>query len=123
MLEPNRVGYLVLYAAAAVAYATAAVIAQRRAGGAALRTTATVGTAILLLLGVLQWNQLAVKETPLVAYLLLAVLPTHVATALIHLSRDRSATTQWIAGAAGFVGALVPAIVIGTYFLDTLIPL
>ena len=81
-----------------------------------------VGAALLLLLGYLDWLGAPVKETPLVAYALAAVLPTTLAALGIYRLRRLPVAVQWVVGTVSFVVVILPALILGTYFLSSVIP-
>jgi uncharacterized membrane protein YeaQ/YmgE (transglycosylase-associated protein family) len=111
-VSPALVGFLV-------------VATTRRRGRGATRAIIAGIIAVLALLGYAAWNALPPsKETPLIVYLLLAVVPATVAVAIARVLTRRSTSfiATWAAAVGGFYIASLSTLV-GAYWFVPLLPL
>lgn len=75
--------YTILFIAVAAGFAALAGTAYRRAGPRALWRAWLVSVALLAAFSVWDWREMPVKETPVVAYVLVTAIPTLGAAAFI----------------------------------------
>jgi hypothetical protein len=89
---------------AAVVFAAGVVLSYRRGGVRGIAIFWAAAAAVLTAAGIADWARLPVKETPLVAYLLLATVPGLGAAAITRLlgRSGAAAWLQWSAAAIGF---------------------
>lgn len=113
----SRDAYTSFFVAVAAIFAILATVAHR-SGGRWRLWLAWVGSAIVLgVMGVLDWWRLPSKETPLVAYILVAVVPTLAAAAFVQWTGDqRQPLAAQLGGAGAICWVLIPGmLLLGTY--------
>jgi hypothetical protein len=114
---------LVVFSLGSAAVSALVVAAQRRGGALGLATAVCLVWPLLLGLGSYRWRADASTESPLMAYVLVAVVPPLVAALVVRLTRNRTAESQWLAGTVSCFGAILPSIFVGTYMLPDVLRL
>ena len=100
-------------------------LAARQSGWRALGAVVLAVTMVLGVLGYAAWNALPpYKETPLITYVLLAVVPTALAAFVARALAVRSARAivLWAAAVASYYVALVPTLIVSAYLLGPMLP-
>jgi len=111
--------YLLIVCAVAVCVATALVLSRRRA-----TIAVCVVAAILVGLGLYAWLLDPHHETPLISYLMAALVPTGASAVVVRRCERRSISTlsTWSFAALTFALAFFPVVFISYYFLAPHLP-
>ena len=107
--------YLVGYAVLGAAVGAAASWSYSTGGTSRMWLTIAAASGVLLMLGVWDWQRQVSQETPLLSYILAAVLPPIVVAMAVHALAHRGASprTQVLVSVVAFWIASIVAVVAG----------
>ena len=117
-------GYAVIFALIPFAFATVATWAYRAGGGRWLWGAWAAAAATLGWLGYIEWRRVAAAEMPLVAYLVLATVPTLAGAWAVRWAGGRAmpGIAQILLAGSACWAAIFPTLFVGGYLLPRLLP-
>jgi hypothetical protein len=116
--------YLLIMLVTGACVTLAMLLARVQFGPRGLRWSFFASVAVLLGLGIYAWSQLSVKETPLITYVLAAIVPTLASVGVVEWAQRRGVrrSLTWLLGTIAFSVSYYPTVFVSYYFLAPLLP-